>query len=346
MKRWLIPTALASLLAILALRIPDGASAGLLPLAGKPRIAQFRDDASAAVSYTFDDGLQAHADIAAPMLHDFGFRGTFYVVAGLARQHKSDPVFPSLRARHFRFGEAAISWDEIRHLRDLGMEIGNHSMTHTFLNKIKSDAELEDQVNHAAALITENLGQPPVTFAFPYNEYTPHCKEVVLRHHLAVRENWTDFGGANFNTQTANALVDNAVRNHNWFVPMIHGIDGGFLPLSSRVFREHLAYVKTLEDKVWVDTYAEVAAYQLERTAARLNVEESVPGELTFFIEHERTTNPSVPLTVILPLPLNENSDDVRAATAAGDAIAINRQPDRILIDLPPNTDPITVTWH
>ena len=60
-----------------------------VPAAGLPHIARWHDDAPAALSLTFDDGLQCHADVAAPMLREFGLRGTFYVVPGLARQHES-----------------------------------------------------------------------------------------------------------------------------------------------------------------------------------------------------------------------------------------------------------------
>jgi peptidoglycan/xylan/chitin deacetylase (PgdA/CDA1 family) len=353
MRRSLLAAAFSVLLVTAALRYFDGAAAhGALPIAGKPHIAQWFDDAHAAVSFTFDDGLQSHADIAAPMLHQFGFRGTFYIVAGLVRQLKSDPPLPSRASQHFRYGEAAISWQEVRQIRDLGMEIGNHSLTHIFLNHIPDDSSLDLQINHAADLITQNVGRPPLTFAFPYNEFTPRCKKMALQRHLAIRENWTDYGGPAFTTQSANDLLDHAIRSHSWLVPMIHGIDGGFLPLSSTVLRQHLAYLQH-HPEVWVDTYADVARYQLERNAATLHVEESQPGELTFSVTDTQGAKPltnnasPVPLTVILPLPLNENTDDVDAHLADSDTpVPLTREPDRILVNLPPNPTPVIVTWH
>jgi peptidoglycan/xylan/chitin deacetylase (PgdA/CDA1 family) len=343
MKHWLIAILAALALAALALRYASNSSAHATPLptAGQPRLALWHDDADAAISFTFDDGLQCHRDIAGPLLREFGFRGTFYVVAGLAREHKSDPPHPLAR---FHYGEAALSWDEIRELRDMGMEIGNHSLVHTFLNKIDDEKELRHQVNDAADIITRELGQPPVTFAFPYNEMTPKARKIVLEHHLAIRDNWTDYGGPTFTADFANAIVQKAMHNHAWLVPMIHGIDGGFLPLSSSVFRQHLQFIKAHDDDLWVATYADVARYKQERDAATLSVQDSVPGETTFVIAAPKGRE--VPLTVILPLPLNENSDDVSARIASNDAsLPITREPDRILVTVPPQT-PVTVTWH
>jgi len=343
MKRWMIVLPLLAVVALLAyLSAPSGsAHAAHLPTAGQPHIALWQGDAPAAISFTFDDGLQAHADIAAPLLHEFGFVGTFYVVAGLHREHKSDPAVKDPR---FHYGEAALSWDEIRGIRDLGMEIGNHSLTHAFLNHITDDRLLDQQINHAADIITREIGQPPLTFAFPYNEYTPHDRELALVRHLAVRENWTDYGGPRFTTQIANGLVEKAIHDHAWLVPMVHGIDGGFLPLSSHVFREALGFIKSHQDSLWVSTYADIASYQLERRAATLHVQDSGPGETTFFIAGKQVRNR--PLTVILPLPLNENSDDVVArVTGTETSVPMLREAERILVDLPPETS-VTVTWH
>jgi peptidoglycan/xylan/chitin deacetylase (PgdA/CDA1 family) len=288
------------------------------------------------------------------MLHEFGLRGTFFVIAGLARPHKSDPptVVPRLR-----FGEGALSWDEIRAIHNLGMEIGNHSLTHVFLNKITDEAELNQQINHAADLIQQNVGEAPLTFAFPYNEFSPQSVKVVLQRHIAFRDNWTDYGGPTFTTAFANALVDKAIRDHAWLVPMIHGINTGFLPLSSAVLRAHLAYIKSRADAgaLWVDTYADVARYRLERQGAGLQVEDSVPGELTFSITDKQPLAKPVPLTVVLPLPLNENTADVSARQissgaspggAEGKPAAFTREKDCILVDVPPTGGTVRVRWH
>ena len=70
--------------------------------------------------------------------------------------------------------------------------------------------------------------------------------------------------------------------------------------------RAHLAFVKQHENDVWVDTFGDVARYQLERNAATLHVQDSNPGETIFFVTAKTTPQP-VPLTVVIPLlPLNQ----------------------------------------
>jgi peptidoglycan/xylan/chitin deacetylase (PgdA/CDA1 family) len=346
MKHWIIVTVVSLAIIALALRYAanSNAHATPLPTAGQPRLALWHDDADAAISFTFDDGLQCHRDIAGPLLREFGFRGTFFVVAGLHREHKSDPIHEPSR---LHFGEGGLSWDEIRDLHNMGMEIGNHSLIHTFLNKISDEKELRHQINDSADIITREIGEAPVSFAFPYNEWSPKAKKIALEKHIAIRDHWTDYGGPTFDAPFANALVQKAMRTHGWLVPMIHGIDGGFLPLSSSVFRQHLQFIKDHDDELWVSTFANVARYQQERTRASLTVQDSVPGETTFeIIAPTKGIDREVPLTVILPLPLNDASDDVSAHLAASDSsVPISRESDRILITVPPQT-PVTVAWH
>ncbi len=57
------------------------------------RIAAFAGDRKAAVTFTFDDGTADHIALAGPLLEEFGYRGTFYLVAGwITRDKKTDPA--------------------------------------------------------------------------------------------------------------------------------------------------------------------------------------------------------------------------------------------------------------
>ena len=54
---------------------------------------------------------------------------------------------------------------------------------------------------------------------------------------------------------------------------MTHGINYGYDAFKEpSLFWEHLDKVKSLEDKIWVGTFREVAAYIRERDDIRLNV--------------------------------------------------------------------------
>jgi peptidoglycan/xylan/chitin deacetylase (PgdA/CDA1 family) len=334
----------------LFIAIAGGAAAALCyvetsdppPEAGVPRVARWHHDATAAISFTFDDGLQCHRDKAMPLLDAFGFKGTFFVIAGKMREHRADP--PIIEPR-FKYGEAALSWDEVKELHADGQEIGDHSLGHNFLDQITDKKQLEHEINDSADLITAHLGTPPLDFAYPYNQYTPLAHDVVLQRHLAARERWTDYGGDGFTTEKANALVLTALENKAWLVPMIHGIDTGFAPVSSKVMREHLAFVHQLEPQLWVDTYAEVVQYQQERRVASLEVLESRPGELEFSLTcPPEVSRDNMPLTVIVPVATD--ADDTIDARRDDRPLTFTRQENRILLDVPPGNSPVCITWN
>jgi peptidoglycan/xylan/chitin deacetylase (PgdA/CDA1 family) len=312
------------------------------PEAGLPRIARWHHDATAAISFTFDDGLQCHRDKAMPLLDAFDFKATFFVIAGKMREHRADTPVPDPRLTH---GEGALSWDEVKELHADGQEIGDHSLDHTFLDQITDQQQLEHEINDAANLITAHLGTPPLTFAFPYNQFTPLAHEVVLQRHLAARERWTDYGGDGFTAEKANALVLETLGNQAWLVPMIHGIDTGFSPVSTQVLRDHLAFVRQHEPQLWVDTYADVVRYQQEFHAASLQVLESRPGELEFSLTcPPDVARDNMPLTIIVPVATD--ADDQIDARRNDQPLEFTRQADRILLDVPPGNSPICLTWN
>lgn len=89
-----------------------------------------------AVVITFDDGCETDALVAAPLLAEFGFRATFYVIAG-------------------RVGlRGYLSPAQLRELGDAGFEIGCHSMTHSYLDELG-----EDQLRTETAEAKDRLEQ-------------------------------------------------------------------------------------------------------------------------------------------------------------------------------------------
>ena len=83
-----------------------------------------------AVVITFDDGCESDALIAAPLLARFGFKATFYVIAGRV----------GLRGH--------LSPAQLRELSAAGFEVGCHSMTHSYLDDL-SDAQLRVELAEA-----------------------------------------------------------------------------------------------------------------------------------------------------------------------------------------------------
>lgn len=106
-----------------------------------------------AVALTFDDGYMDAYTTALPILQRYGFVATFYVVSGFVGQ----PGY--------------MGWAELRTLRDAGMEIGAHSITHPDLTSLGLE-ELRAQVGQSGAAIAAELGQPVVSFCYPGGRFS------------------------------------------------------------------------------------------------------------------------------------------------------------------------------
>src|SRR5271154_3611509 len=217
----------------------------------------FPDNKHAAISFTFDDGSREHFDIAVPLLNEFGFKSTFFVIAGLTRDQKDDPLTLNRRCDWW----AEVSWQEWRSAANQGHEIGNHSLTHPVLTRLREPQRLGTEVVDSARLIEEKIGQWPASFAYPYNKSNTTVRELVLQHHQAVREERIRYGVPGFTLAKANRLIDRAIRKRLWVVPMIHGIGRGFDPLDPDLLRQHLQYIKDREAEVLIDTFGVVSAW-------------------------------------------------------------------------------------
>ncbi|MCS6882874.1 MAG: polysaccharide deacetylase family protein [Oscillochloridaceae bacterium] len=101
-----------------------------------------------AVALTFDDGYADAFTAALPILRRHGFVATFYIVSGFVGQ----PGY--------------MNWGEIRALRDAGMEIGAHSISHPDLTGLGLE-EIRAQVGQSGAVIAAEIGQPVLSFCYP-----------------------------------------------------------------------------------------------------------------------------------------------------------------------------------
>jgi peptidoglycan/xylan/chitin deacetylase (PgdA/CDA1 family) len=126
------------------------------------------------VLITFDDGYLNNYTEAFPILRDFGFRATLYVVVQTIgwdnRWH--DP------ASETRI--PMITWPQLKELQKAGWEIGSHTMNHPRLHKIELK-EVARELEKSRAVIGEVLGEAPDSFAYPYGagEEVPEIVQAV-----------------------------------------------------------------------------------------------------------------------------------------------------------------------
>lgn len=302
------------------------------------RIARFSGDRAAAISYTFDDNLRDQCTLAVPMLNEVGFKGTFFVVAGKTAEtpEEGEKKQHSPKASGMWGG---ISWPELKVMADNGHEISSHTWSHRGMKQMPP-AEVEAELKSAWDAINTRIGRPPLTLAFPFNQSTPEVQAAALKHHAAFRS--FQFGTSEKTTvQSLNAWADKLIKEKKWGVFMAHGIAKGYAALTDpEILRAHLKHVKERESEIWVDTFASVARYEMERDDAKLTVIGKL-GEMTCTLSG--TLDPQrydVPLTVVIDVKVTS-----ARAVRSGKELPTRIENGSIHVEAKPDTLPITVTW-
>jgi peptidoglycan/xylan/chitin deacetylase (PgdA/CDA1 family) len=122
---------------------------------------------------TFDDGLKNFYSDAFPILDEFGFKATVFLVTDFCGKYNhwkgNPPDFPI---------SEMLTWKEVKELSDHGIRFGAHSRTHPDLTRLSS-AKLEDEIIESKAMIQDFLGREVSTFAYPFGKFNFSVKLVV-----------------------------------------------------------------------------------------------------------------------------------------------------------------------
>jgi peptidoglycan/xylan/chitin deacetylase (PgdA/CDA1 family) len=113
-----------------------------------------------AVALTFDDGYMDAYTAALPLLQERGFVATFYIVSGFVGR------------------TGYMGWDELRAMRDAGMEIGSHTVNHPDLTSLSSAAAQREIAQARATLMTE-LELPILSFCYPLGRFNTALANIV-----------------------------------------------------------------------------------------------------------------------------------------------------------------------
>jgi len=109
---------------------------------------------------TFDDGHASDYSEAFPVLRELGLRATFFVVPTLV----DTPGF--------------VTWNQLREMVAAGMEIGSHTMTHPFVDRLDA-AGLRYEFGDSKAMIEDRLGTAVRAASLPRGWAPPHLDEVL-----------------------------------------------------------------------------------------------------------------------------------------------------------------------
>lgn len=110
------------------------------------------------VLITFDDGYVDNYTNAYPILKEFGFSATVFMISG------------ALDSSGF------LSTSQIQDLAANGWTIGAHTKNHEHLPKLTAARQV-DEMKGAKDALEEKLGRPVTAFAYPYGEYNSQIKK-------------------------------------------------------------------------------------------------------------------------------------------------------------------------
>jgi peptidoglycan/xylan/chitin deacetylase (PgdA/CDA1 family) len=118
-------------------------------------------NAARCVVLTFDDGYADNVVNAAPILKEYGFGATCFVVSERIGSYNTWDA-EALGGRKPLMNEAQLkTWV------DAGFEVGSHTRTHPDLTTLPRDAVMAELVSSRAAL-ERLIGAPIVTFCYPF----------------------------------------------------------------------------------------------------------------------------------------------------------------------------------
>ena len=256
------------------------------------QICKFKGGKKAAVSLTFDDGTLDHLVHALPLLKQYGFKGTFYIIVNRVPQ-QGKPSRPL---------NSILTWDELKLFLAEGHEIGNHSMPHRRqLTKEKSMEDVRREINDPIPLFREKLGINVETFCYPGCANTPEIERIVKEHHLDASRWRYACGGPKFTLEQWKRYMERILAKGEDAAMMIHGTvpGGGWSPFPDpAMFEECLKDLKQREALLWIDTYANVSKYKRLRDSSTIEIRSETPKEITAELKSACPKPIRVPLTI------------------------------------------------
>lgn len=118
---------------------------------------------------TFDDGYVDTLELAAPLLKEFGFSATVFILPDFSRRTNWWDTSKGIQEAPLMEPHQVVA------LQKMGFGIGSHGWSHRSLPWL-NDEELADEFRRSKKATEELLGQPIHYFAYPYGDVDERVK--------------------------------------------------------------------------------------------------------------------------------------------------------------------------
>ncbi len=328
------------------------------------RITSWAGGARAACSLTFDDGTLDHYLAAFPILEEYGFKATFFLIT---RNRESGIWQDGSSLRQL------LSWDHALEMKEAEHELGSHGYYHRDM-RAERDEELYEEIFtqeflDSGRIIEEKTGTRVVSYAWPYWRYSSRSKEQALIRYQAAREGSVSIDSimnipdSEFITpgdpaavpsfaimpgQTADEwqlLGDKVYRAGGWLTLCLHGIDTGSIssqalgwaPISESQFRTILNHLS--KENIWTAPFGIVYQYIRQRNATEI--------EIISFTKTKLMVQISIPLessAPLLPVTMEIETDPLwkgKILSPDGEIKILSRDNGIILAEFTPHYPPV-----
>ena len=260
--------------------------------------AKWFDDKSSAFSFSFDDGFISHYENVRPILNQFNFSGTFYIMP---------PFLTDSLPGIFRYG----TWPMFQVMAMEGNEIGSHTMKHLHLPELEigdtiTQGTILYEIYQARELINQRISnQKCITLAYPFAEHNLLIDSLTSLFYESARadgifpnassltnEQWFALNAVEvFFNEPRNSLdddleelqfiqdwIDSLIVKEDWGILLAHEVvpqdslpgliaAGSWHPFTNEWFTVLSEWLlnKSNNKDVWVETIANITRYIKER---------------------------------------------------------------------------------